>query len=1105
MTDVRHKSIRKNSLPRTGREIDAITGTSSVSVSGGSGSSAPGYWKLVATDSEGQEYIRTEYSAHTAGSFLAEGNVVAFTTGKYDFTEPLAGYEAVGLARFNREHFIIENGLVSLIKDAGPEGVNFTPGAGLLLTPGEPDVLSVKFGVGKGYALEGTAKFWGQVGQIDSATKLFTVKGAMTDVGSIDNRIYFNSDGTVDIAKDLADVHIRFSGGNSINGVKGANATPGNLYLNYADTTHYVKIDADQNILSTGNVVAYAAGSWDLTKPIAGTDTLGMVKVGKGLQINDGTLSVAGASGGTIAGISLSGTGNVITGVALSDDKSMLAFTKGLTAWHAGNDGAGSGLDADLLDGQQGEFYRRNSGDVNSVEFTVAGDANTYYPVLFNIRARFANAFPWARFSVSRIFSAPAPDTWNTATHRGGLTLCWECTTDRYWGGNSYSDYRVVQLLESYCKMVYDIDMATTGLIVYLRGGNAKYWFSSPAGIGAGVTVYLQTYTDASSRSFGPKTGTPTLANVYTRYPLRGTGSFYGSLVGNASTATALQTPRTLWGQSFNGTGNVQGNITGAGNITPLADNAYSIGSASNRFVTLHAGSIELYASAPSIDFHYGWSANDYTSRIIESASGRLQIVGKLAIGYVHNSFALCASSFICSSWVRTNDATGWYSQTYGGGIYMTDTTYVRIYGGKRFYVNDASGDAIRTNGAFNRVAYAGTSWNNGFGALGVQIASNNNQTPLIVGYRSSVADTGTNRVFALELYNGGTIARMCFGGAHKFEFYSSGNLLATGNVVAYAAGNWDLTKPIAGTNALGMIKVGGGLQITADGVLSVTGSTGGSGSVAWSAVSGKPSWIGSSKPAYSWSEINGKPTVLSSISCSPSGSGNVVTNVTVSGNTVYVTKGTISGSSGLGNWAYLPGGGTIFTTSGNGLGVKMSGGNAVNGWNTNNGIMGNLYLNYASSSVYVVIDPAGNGRYTGSWTKVSDMRLKKKIESLSGVLRNIPRLDIFYYHICNDPATKRQLGISAQQLLLLYPEVVVCDQNGYYGVDYSNLSVVALQGVKELHEKQTYLEREHMKLTNHLQSRRHWELTKDQQIRLLIKENDLLKERVAELERRSA
>lgn len=47
------------------------------------------------------------------------------------------------------------------------------------------------------------------------------------------------------------------------------------------------------------------------------------------------------------------------------------------------------------------------------------------------------------------------------------------------------------------------------------------------------------------------------------------TGTFTGGLTGNASTATALQNARTFWGQSFDGTANVTGDITlGTSNIT---------------------------------------------------------------------------------------------------------------------------------------------------------------------------------------------------------------------------------------------------------------------------------------------------------------------------------------------------------------------------------------------------------------------------------------------------------------------------------------------------------------------------------------------------------
>lgn len=43
-------------------------------------------------------------------------------------------------------------------------------------------------------------------------------------------------------------------------------------------------------------------------------------------------------------------------------------------------------------------------------------------------------------------------------------------------------------------------------------------------------------------------------------------------------------------------------------------------------------------------------------------------------------------STAYTSNWFRSNGQTGWYSQTYGGGIYMTDSSYVRVYGSKRFY-----------------------------------------------------------------------------------------------------------------------------------------------------------------------------------------------------------------------------------------------------------------------------------------------------------------------------------------------------------------------------------------------------------------------------------
>ena len=107
-----------------------------------------------------------------------------------------------------------------------------------------------------------------------------------------------------------------------------------------------------------------------------------------------------------------------------------------------------------------------------------------------------------------------------------------------------------------------------------------------------------------------------------------------------------------------------------------------------NNNTTYNAGWIELSGGAPYIDFHFNNSTVDYTSRIIENASGRLYIPGKLAIGYTNDSYSLATASFICNSWIRTVGNTGWYNESYGGGWYMIDSTYIRNYGSKQVYIN---------------------------------------------------------------------------------------------------------------------------------------------------------------------------------------------------------------------------------------------------------------------------------------------------------------------------------------------------------------------------------------------------------------------------------
>lgn len=60
-----------------------------------------------------------------------------------------------------------------------------------------------------------------------------------------------------------------------------------------------------------------------------------------------------------------------------------------------------------------------------------------------------------------------------------------------------------------------------------------------------------------------------------------------------------------------------------------------------------------------------------------------------------------------CNGWLRTEGAVGWYSQTYGGGWHMTDSTYIRAYNGKALYVANnivATGEVSAGNASDRRL-----------------------------------------------------------------------------------------------------------------------------------------------------------------------------------------------------------------------------------------------------------------------------------------------------------------------------------------------------------------------------------------------------------------
>lgn len=99
----------------------------------------------------------------------------------------------------------------------------------------------------------------------------------------------------------------------------------------------------------------------------------------------------------------------------------------------------------------------------------------------------------------------------------------------------------------------------------------------------------------------------------------------------------------------------------------------------------------------------------------------------------------------------------------------------------------------------------------------------------------------------------------------------------------------------------------------------------------------------------------------------------------------------------------------------------------------------------------------SGNICYTGSIGACSDRRYKTNVIGLSGSLEKTLKLRGVTFNWKRDefPSKKfddrTHLGFIAQEVETLFPEMVMTDENGFKSVDYSRLTPVLVEAIKEL------------------------------------------------------
>lgn len=116
-----------------------------------------------------------------------------------------------------------------------------------------------------------------------------------------------------------------------------------------------------------------------------------------------------------------------------------------------------------------------------------------------------------------------------------------------------------------------------------------------------------------------------------------------------------------------------------------------------------------------------------------------------------------------------------------------------------------------------------------------------------------------------------------------------------------------------------------------------------------------------------------------------------------------------------------------------------------------------------------------GSGTYTGTWTQASDKRFKKNVEPIKNAVDKVQQLNGVSYEFKSDEfpeknfADGKQIGLIAQDVEKIFPELIKTDNEGYKSIAYQNMVAVLIEAVKEQQKSIDELKKEVLELKTKL------------------------------------